>query len=74
MKLNERIGFELRNQRRLKRMTLENVAKKMNIKSRNTISRIELGKKEITIDDLVKYCNAVECSCIELLHKIIEEE
>lgn len=55
-------------------MTLENVAKKMNIKSRNTISRIELGKKEITIDDLVKYCNAVECSCIELLHKIIEEE
>ncbi len=74
MTLNEKIGFELRNQRQLKRMTLEDVAEKMNVKSRNTISRIELGKKGITVEDLIKYCNAVGCSWIELLYKVNEEK
>ena len=74
MTLNERIGFELRNQRQLKRLTLEDVAERMNVKSRNTISRIELGKKEITVEDLKRYCDAVGCSWIELLYKISEEK
>lgn len=74
MTLNEKIGFELRNQRQLKRLTLEKVAERMNVKSRNTISRIELGKKEITVEDLINYCDAVGCSWIELLQKVSEEK
>lgn len=70
MTLNERIGFELRSQRLLKRMTLENVAEKMHVKSRNTISRIELGKKDITVEDLVNYCNAIGCSWLDILSKV----
>lgn len=38
MRLNEKIGFEMRNQRLLHRMTLEQVADKMGIASKNTIS------------------------------------
>lgn len=74
MTLNERIGFELRNQRQLKRMTLEDVAEKMNVKSKNTISRIELGKKEITVEDLRKFCDAVGCSWIDLLYRVSNEK
>ena len=70
MKLNEQIGFEMRNQRLLHRMTLEQVADKMDIASKNTISRMELGAKNITVEDLVNYCNAVGCSWIELLYKL----
>jgi len=70
MRINEKIGFEMRNQRLLHRMTLEQVADKMGIGSKNTISRMELGAKNITIEDLVNYCNAVGCSWIELLYKL----
>lgn len=55
-------------------MTLEDVAERMNVKSRNTISRIELGKKEITVEDLRKYCDAVGCSWIELLNKVSNQK
>ena len=51
-------------------MTLENVAEKMHVKSRNTISRIELGKKDITVEDLVNYCNAIGCSWLDILSKV----
>lgn len=70
--LNERIGTELRNQRLSKNMTLENVAAKMHVKSRNTISRIELGKKDITVQDLINYCAAVSCSWLDVLNKVCD--
>lgn len=70
MTLNECIGFEMRNQRLLKRMTLEQVATKMNIASKNTISRMELGKTMITVEDLKEYCAAVGCSWIDILNKV----
>ena len=68
--INERIGFEMRNRRQLKRMTLEQVAEKMEVKSKNTISRMELGKKDISVSDLQKFCDAVGCSWIELLNSL----
>lgn len=51
MTLNERIGFEMRSRRLLKRMTLEEVAKGMGFASKNTVSRMELGKTMSGIDD-----------------------
>lgn len=68
MTLNEKIGFELRNQRLLRRMTIQQVADKLG-KSKNTVSYYELGKIKITINDLVSYCKAVGCDCIEVLKK-----
>lgn len=68
MTLNEKIGFELRSQRLLKRMTIQQVADKLG-KSKNTVSYYELGKINITINDLIDYCEAVGCDYIEILKK-----
>ncbi len=70
MTLNEKIGFEMRSQRLLKRMTLQQVADGMGVSSKNTVSRMELGITMITVEDLVKYCNVVGCSWIEILEKV----
>ena len=74
MTLNEKIGFEMRSQRLLKRMTLEQVAQKMGVASKNTISRMELGITQITVSDLQKYCEAIGYSWIDLLNKVSEED
>lgn len=42
MTLNERIGFEMRTQRLIKRMTQKKVAEKMGVKSKNSISLLEI--------------------------------
>lgn len=73
-KLNERIGFEMRSQRLLKRMTLEQVANAMGIASRNTISYWELGKTDITVEDLVRYCEVVGCNYIDILEEAIKRK
>lgn len=70
MTLNEKIGFEMRSQRLLKRMTLQQVADGMGVSSKNTVSRMELGITMITVEDLVKYCDVVGCSWIEILEKV----
>ena len=72
--LNKRIGFEMRSQRLLKRMTLEQVASSMGISSRNTISYWELGKTEITVEDLVRYCDVIGCNFITILEKATKEK
>lgn len=71
--MNKRIGLEMRNQRLLKRLTLEQVADRMGVSSKNTISRMELGDTMITVVDLKAYCEAVGCSWIEILEKVREE-
>ena len=73
MTLNERIGFEMRSQRLLKRMTLQQVADGMGVASRNTVSLMELGRTMITVQDLQKYCEVVGCSWIEILQKVGDE-
>lgn len=67
MTLNEKIGYEMRTQRLIHRLTLEIVAARMGVASKNTISRMELGKTQITVEDLKKYCEAVGCSWISVL-------
>ena len=54
MTLNERIGYELRSQRLLRRMTIQQIANRLG-KSKNTVSCYELGKIKITITDLIDY-------------------
>ena len=73
MTLNEKIGFEMRSQRLLKRMTLQQVADGMGVASRNTVSLMELGKPMITVQDLQKYCEVVGCSWLEILQKVGDE-
>ena len=73
MTLNERIGFEMRSQRLLKRMTLQQGADGMGVASRNTVSLMELGRTMITVQDLQKYCEVVGCSWLEILQKVGDE-
>ena len=70
MTLNERIGFEMRTQRLIKRMTQVQVAEKMGLKSKNSISLLEKGVTKITVEDLQNYCDAVGCSWIDILKKV----
>lgn len=72
MTLNERIGYELRSQRLLRRMTIQQIANRLG-KSKNTVSYYELGKIKITINDLIDYCNVVGCDYIEVLKKANDE-
>lgn len=68
--LNRRIGYEMRSQRLLKRLTLEQVAARMGVSSKNTISRMELGDTKITVVDLKAYCDVVGCSWLEVLENV----
>lgn len=72
MTLNEKIGYELRSQRLLKRMTIQQVADQLG-KSKNTVSYYELGKINLTINDLIEYCTVVGCDYIEILKKATGE-
>lgn len=70
MTLNEKIGYEMRTQRLIKRMTQAQVAEKMGFNSKNSISLLEKGVTKITVEDLQNYCDAVGCSWIEILEKV----
>lgn len=67
MTLNERIGYELRSQRLLRRMTIQQVANKLG-KSKNTVSYYELGKiklKNLSKDKLLIVRYAFNTGSIE---------
>lgn len=72
MNVNEKIGYEMRTERLIKRMTIQQVADKMH-KSKNTISYYELGKINITINDLIDYCEIVGCNYIDILNRAMEK-
>lgn len=69
MTLNEQIGYEMRKERERRNYSLAYVASKMGFSSRNTVSKMELGRKQITVDDLERYCDAVGCDMYEILRK-----
>lgn len=66
MTLNEKIGLQLRMRRMEKKMTIEEVADRLGV-AKNTVSYMELGKKKITVEDVVKYSEIVGCDWIIIL-------
>lgn len=66
MTLNEKIGLQLRMRRMEKKMTIEEVAGRLGV-VKNTVSYMELGKKKITVEDVVKYSKIVGCDWITIL-------
>lgn len=70
--MNERIGYEMRTQRLIRRMTLAEMAKRMGLKSRNSVSLMELGKTMITVTDLKQYCDVLGIDYIDILKKVSE--
>ena len=69
MDVNQLIGYELRTQRLIKRLTIQAVANSLD-KSINTISYYELGKIKITVKDLIDYCKAIDCDWLEVLQNV----
>ncbi len=67
--LNEQIGFEMRSQRLLKRMTLAQMADRLGLSSRNTVSTWERGKVQISVTDLKRYCDVLDINYIDILKK-----
>jgi len=72
-KLNTQIGYEMRTQRLIRRLTLTEVAKRLD-KAKNTVSYWELGKTMITVEDLKSYCDAVGCNWIEVLENVNKKD
>ena len=70
MDLNEKIGRELRAERVKNRLSLSDVAKIMGYSSKNTVSKIELGQTQITVEQLQKYCDIVGCNMYDLLRRV----
>ena len=68
--MNKRIGQMMREEREKAGMSLEEVATKMGYSSRNTVSRMELGQKDISVEDLRKFSEAVGFYWIDLLKRI----
>ena len=61
MNINKELGAEMRRQRTIKNLSLAQVADRMGVNSRNTISLMELGRKNITVGDILTFCRAVGC-------------
>ena len=68
--MNKRIRSLLREEREKRDLSLADVAFRMGYASRNTVSKIELGTTQITVEQLQKYCDAVGCDMYELLRKV----
>lgn len=71
MRQKDQIYENIKKLRREKNITQKELAKKMSI-SRTSINYIEQGKRNITTEELVKFCNIFNCSYEEILNK--EEE
>ena len=68
MTLNERIGLQFRILRLEKRMSIEQVADLLGV-AKNTVSYMELGKKKITVDDVITYAEIFGVDWISILEK-----
>lgn len=73
MNIDERIGYEMRSARLLKRMSLQQVADRLD-KAKQTISYWELGKTKITVVDLQRYCEVVGCNWLDILKRASGED
>ena len=73
MTLNERIGLQFRILRLEKRMSIEQVADKLGV-AKNTVSYMELGKKKITVDDVITYAEIFGVNWISILEKADQTE
>ena len=73
MTLNERIGLQFRILRLEKRMSIEQVAEKLGV-AKNTVSYMELGKKKITVDDVITYADIFGVNWISILEKADQTE
>lgn len=68
MTLNEKIGFQLRFERMRKKLTIDQMAQLLHV-AKNTVSYLELGKKNITVEDLKKYCEILDCNYVSILER-----
>jgi transcriptional regulator with XRE-family HTH domain len=70
--LNARIGEHMRKLRTEKHMIIEDVAHRMGYKSKNTLSRMELGAKQITVEDVQKFSEAIGITYIDFFESLVK--
>lgn len=70
--IKQRIGEELKRQRKLKKMTQEELSKKTGI-GRTAITKYENGTISISMESFVIICNALDCDYAEILEGIKTE-
>ena len=67
MTIDEFLGNELRKERVKKGISQDKAAEALGVKSRNTVSIIELGKQKMTVATLIRYCDFLGIDYIKLL-------
>jgi transcriptional regulator with XRE-family HTH domain len=65
----KKIGFLLQRERRLLKIRQQDVAQKLGVRQ-ELISKIEVSKRRIDINDLISYCEALNYSLTEFAWKI----
>ncbi len=68
--ISKAIGAELRRLRKQKGLSLEEAAERLGYKSKNTVSRIELGETQITVEDLARYAVVLDTDYITILYSM----
>lgn len=71
MNLDKTLGEEMRKQRKMRKLSLAQVADRMGYSSRTTILKMETGLTQITVGMILDFCRAVGCD-IEPFVEIIE--
>lgn len=67
MKRPNIVGNNIRNKRILLGMSQTDLAKKMGLTSKASISEVETGRKDITTDRVRKFAEALSCTPAELM-------
>lgn len=65
------LGLNVREWRELRHYTQGELGRMTGL-SRNTISRIELGKQDVTLDSVWRLCCALQCDVAELVPSVSE--
>ena len=61
MNLDKTLGEEMRKQRKMRKLSLAQVADRMGYSSRTTILKMETGLTQITVGMILDFCKAVGC-------------
>ena len=68
------LGRILRERRKQLTLTQDEIAKRLNYKTKDSISKIEMGTSEITVTKLYEYAEALETTVQELLEIKVQQK
>jgi transcriptional regulator with XRE-family HTH domain len=66
--INVYLGHRLRDERVRKGYSQEYIAEQLGFSSKNSVSMIEQGKRRMTVETLIRYCDTLGMNYVTLLY------